>query len=52
MFYNAQIKINIQGYGNANIFYSYNDNTSFQDLLEYVAFLIPSANICQCSNFK
>ena len=52
MFYNAQIKINIQGYGNAYINYSYHDNTCFQDLLEYVAYLIPSANICQCSKFK
>ena len=35
-----------------SIYYSYNDNTTFQDLLEYFSFLIPSLNICQCYNFQ
>ena len=52
MIYNAQIKVNIQSYGTTEIYYSYNDNTDFQDLLEYIAYLIPNANICQCSKFK
>ena len=52
MIYNAQIKVNIQGYGNADVYYSYNDNTNFQDLLEYLAYLIPIANICLCSKFS
>ena len=52
MIYNAQIKVNIQSYGTTEIYYSYNDNTDFQDLLEYISYLIPNANICQCSKFK
>ena len=52
MIYNAQIKVNIQGYGNTDVYYSYNNNTDFQDFLEYLAYLIPSANICQCSKFS
>ena len=48
----AQIKIYIEGYGITDLNYTYNSNTSFQDLLEYIAYLIPSANICQCSKFQ
>ena len=49
MFYNAQIQINIQDYGNASINYSYNNSTTFQDFLEYLVYLIPTVNICKCS---
>ena len=52
MIYNAKIKVNIQGYDNIDVYYSYNNNTDFQDFLEYLAYLIPSANICQCSKFS
>ena len=34
-----------------NIKYSYNENTKFGDLLEYVAFLYPNYNFCRCFAF-
>ena len=35
-----------------SIYYSYNKNGTFQDLLEYFAFLCPNLNICQCYHFS
>ena len=32
--------------------YPYNQNTTFLDLLEFMAVLIPELNICPCYNFK
>ena len=52
MIYNDQIEINIQGHGNTSVYYSYNNDTTFQDFLEYLAYLIPNANICECSVFR
>ena len=51
MFYNAQIEINIQDFGNASVYYSYNNYTTFRDFLEYLAFLIQTVTICECSKF-
>jgi len=34
-----------------NFKYSYNENTNFGDLLEYVAFLYPNFNFCRCFFF-
>ena len=34
------------------IHYSYRNDMTFQDLLEYFAFLCPSLNVCQCFHFK
>ena len=31
-----------------NFYYSYNDNSTFNDLLETIAFLFPQYNICPC----
>ena len=31
--------------------YSYNSDTTFQDLLEYFSFLFPKLNICECYHF-
>ena len=33
------------------ICYSYNEKTTFQDLLEYIAFLFPPMKICECFSF-
>ena len=52
MVFNAQIQVNIQGYGPILLFYSYNNNSNFHDLLEYLAYLIPKAQICECFNFS
>ena len=34
------------------IFYTINQNTTFQDLLEYFAYSYPSLKICQCYDFE
>ena len=34
------------------IHYSYRNNMTFQDLLEYFAYLCPELNICQCYHFQ
>ena len=43
------ISINKKTY---SIYYSYKKESTFQDLLEYFAFLFPSLNVCQCYHFK
>ena len=35
-----------------SIYYTFNQITTFQDLLEYFAFLYPSLKICQCYDFQ
>ena len=35
-----------------SIVYTINQNTTFQDLLEYFAYLYPSLKICQCYDFE
>ena len=35
-----------------SFYYSYHKNETFQDLLEYFAFLCPNLNICQCYHFS
>ena len=34
------------------IHYSYRNDMTFQDLLEYFAYLCPELNICQCYQFR
>ena len=34
------------------IYYSYNYNSTFLDLLEYISFLFPELGICQCFEFQ
>ena len=46
---NISITVNRKTY---SIYYSYKKDSTFQDLLEYFAFLCPSLNICQCFHFK
>lgn len=46
-------KINIFVKHNTYSFsYSYNKDTTFQDLIEYFSYLCPSLNICQCYHFQ
>ena len=47
----SEIKIIINK-SSYKIFYLYNSYTTFQDLLEYLARLIPSLNICDCYEFE
>ena len=48
---NRQIKIKISGQSCGNIYYSFNKESKFQYLLEHLAFLFPSLNICECYEF-
>lgn len=48
---NHNIKIKIKG-ELFTVAYSYNKKTTFKDLLEYLGFLLPSFDICQCYEFN
>ena len=50
MITNTEVKIYFQK-KNYSIYYSYNYNSTFQDLLEYIAYLLPELNICECFEF-
>ena len=49
--YAIDFRIIINNTSSFKIYYSYNKYTTFQDLLEYLARLIPSFNICNCYEF-
>jgi len=51
MTYYRQININTQK-DSFNVYFSYNENTTFGDLLEFIAYNYPERNICQCFKFK
>ena len=48
--YHAELNLKFQN-NKLKIKYSYNENTKFGDLLEYVAFLYPNYNFCRCFAF-
>ena len=48
---NCQINITVND-KTYSISYSYRNDSTFQDLLEYFAFLYPVLNICQCYHFR
>ena len=47
-----KIEISLENYNKIKFNYAYNKNTTFQDLLEFVAQLCPKLNICPCFHFK
>ena len=47
-----KIEISLENYNKIKFNYAYNKNTTFQDLLEFVAQLCPRLNICPCFHFK
>ena len=49
-FTNCKINISVKK-ETYEIYYSYTEETTFQDLLEYFSFLLPSLKICQCYRF-
>ena len=49
-FEKRKIKLSINNL-DYSFYYSCNDSTTFQDLLEYFSFLVPYLNICQCYRF-
>ena len=48
--YHTELNLKFQN-NQLNFKYSYNENTKFGDLLEYVAFLYPNYNFCRCFAF-
>ena len=46
------IKINIENKESIIFFYYYNQNTTFNDLLEFVSYYFPDLNICPCYKFQ
>ncbi len=51
MAYNTEVRIYIKN-KLYEFYYSYNNNTLFIDLLEYISFLFPELGICQCFEFQ
>jgi len=49
--FNKEIKLSFGKYS-LNFNYSFNKNTKFSNLLEYVSFLYPNLNLCQCFCFS
>ena len=52
MIYDAQIQVYIQNYKSIAFYYSFNNESTFEDLLEFTSYLVPAANICHCFKFK
>ena len=48
---NVEVKVYIRSQ-RYRIYYSYNYNSTFLDLLEYISFLFPEFGICQCFEFQ
>ena len=51
MAYSDKVKIYV-GYKNYDFYYSYKENSTFLDLLEYFSYLFPELRICQCFGFQ
>ena len=51
MYENAKIQVYIPTLKYITLYYSYNAETTFQDLLEYIAYLFPENDICDCHKF-
>ena len=47
-----QIKLKIENAGSITFYYSYTQNTTLSDLLEYVAYSFPKKKICPCFKFR
>ena len=47
-----QISINIENYGNVNIYYAYTQYTTFENFLEFIIDNYPNYNICHCYKFQ
>ena len=52
MVYNVKIQLTIGNGITETIYYSFNNNTSFEDLLEYIIYLFPDKKICHCFYFS
>ena len=52
MSFTKQIKINIENAENISFNYTFNQNSTFEDLLECTASNFPESNICPCFKFQ
>ena len=52
MSFTKQIKINIENTENISFNYTFNQNSTFEDLLECTASNFPESNICPCFKFQ
>ena len=47
-----QIKVNIENKEPISFYYYYNQNTTFNDLLEFIGYYYPDLNVCPCYKFQ
>ena len=48
----CKLKVKIENSETFEFYFSYNDKTTFDDLLEFIAYYFPEKNICPCFKFK
>ena len=48
----CQLKVKIQNSDTIDFYYAYNQRSTLDDLLEFVAYNFPEKNICPCFKFK
>ena len=48
----CQLKIKLETEEEISPYFAYNENTTFDDLLEFIAYYYPELNICPCYKFK
>ena len=52
MIYNVKIKLTIESDYPTTIFYSFNEYSTFEDLLEYIIYLFQNKTLCHCFQFS
>ena len=52
MIFNIKVELTIQGKKPQTIFYSFNEYSTFEDLLEYIIYLFQDKTICHCFSFS
>jgi len=48
----CQLKVKIQNSDTIDFYYAYNQRSTLDDLLEFIAYNFPEKNICPCFKFK
>jgi len=48
--FNTEVNLTF-GKKKLHLYYSFNENTKYSDLFEYVSFLFPNFNLCNCFSF-
>ena len=47
-----QLKVKIENAETLTFYYAYNERSTFDDLLEFIAYYFPKLNLCPCFKFK